>query len=244
VAKARLLINARRAIPFTQIAKGVNRSAAFARAVGTHFAALTGRAVAEFEYAVLYLKSLPGFRYLQWEGKAFSVPFVWPFKVMYVDYGKIPTSDVWRFDRYLQRGGSLNADEWLDAVTRMRENFRKGGTFENSVLLHLGIDPDKLVKDIVDGGFRPDLPIGDLYGVTDIKDVVYIRSTPQLQGFFQAAGPGRPFRLIISTRTTQISAKVIAMILKKGGEIWEFDAVLGKFTRRLVLPKKGRPWYR
>jgi hypothetical protein len=136
----------------------------------------------------------------------------------------------------------LNADEWLEAITRMRQNFKKGGVFEDSVLWNLGIDPADLQKAILDGGFRPDLPFGYLYGVTDVKDVIYITITPQIRGFFNAAQPGMPFRLIISTRTNQIAESVIEMIINSGGEIWEFNPIT-KTWRQLVLPGSG-PWKR
>jgi hypothetical protein len=105
-AKIRLVAQVRRAYEAAQVAKAIHRSAATAQAVASVLAALSKRALNSLDEAAMYVRSLPGVRYLHFDYNTVFGGFpLLPFKVRYVEYGKIATSDVWRFNRYLLRGG-------------------------------------------------------------------------------------------------------------------------------------------
>jgi len=88
---------------------------------------------------------------------------------------------------------------------------------------------------------QPDLPVGKLYGVTDVKDVVNITATDQLRGFGALAkqsDPPLPFSLIISPRTQSISGSVLDQIRRSNGIVAQFDSSTNTWTQ-ITLPGSG-----
>ena len=80
-------------------------------------------------------------------------------------------------------------------------------------------------------GTIPDLPIGNRYGVTDIKDVVSLSKTAQLRTQIDAAATAnRPFSLIISPRTQTVSMPLQRSVRASGGQIFQYDLLTGKFS--------------
>ena len=76
----------------------------------------------------------------------------------------------------------------------------------------------------------PDLPTGNVFGVTDIKNVIDISRTKQLRAQIDVAdNMGLPFNLIISPRTQTISEPLQREIIRTGGTVFEFDDVAGVF---------------
>jgi filamentous hemagglutinin len=77
---------------------------------------------------------------------------------------------------------------------------------------------------------RPDLPVGQRFGVTDVKDVESLSQTKQLRAMADSADAANsPFNLIISSNTQTISVPLQQRISRFGGRIFEFDPATGTF---------------
>ena len=117
-------------------------------------------------------------------------------------------------------------------AARLAENARRGRQFEKAVLeaLHAAKNTRRIKAP---NGARtiPDLPVTQLYGVTEIKDVKNISITKQLRAQAAvAAQKGLPFNLIVSPRTESVSRPLLEAIERLGGQIFYFSADTGRFT--------------
>ncbi|HEX8324048.1 MAG TPA: RHS repeat-associated core domain-containing protein, partial [Tepidisphaeraceae bacterium] len=127
-----------------------------------------------------------------------------------------------------------------------------GATFSQAVLRSLGEAEENtiLYRGMTRrGGVNvvPDLPVGVSRGLTDIKDVINITNTPQIQGFASVARQQNnlPFNLIISPRTQSISGTVVEAINRSNGNVFQFNDATGAWsTVDLRGFKSGIPWKR
>jgi hypothetical protein len=98
-------------------------------------------------------------------------------------------------------------------------------------------------KPISINGYVPDLPVGDTYGVTDVKNWIDLTNSPQLQAFYQyAADNNLPLNQIIGPRTQTISEPLLHNVRATGGSVTEYDPVTRQFNR-IGIEQSG-PWKR
>ena len=111
-------------------------------------------------------------------------------------------------------------------AARLAENARNGRMFERVVLEALGAEKNTTVLSQVATRIStiPDLPVGKLFGVTDIKHVSQLSLSKQLTAQLAAAKSGDlPFNLIVSSKTVSISKNLQREISATGGRIFVFD---------------------
>jgi len=126
----------------------------------------------------------------------------------------------------------------LTGSTQLQVNKAAGDTFEDAVRGSLRTTKGTSVL-TSQGIVRPDLPVGNLYGVTDAKNVVHLYQTPQTRGFFEVAkSQDVPFNLIVSPRTQTISGPLRQSIERTGGTIFEFDPVTETFKKVIIEGNK------
>lgn len=131
------------------------------------------------------------------------------------NYGNIPLEHQWRYDRYLN-GPAVNKLEpnaWYEKAKRVWANNASGNAFEQEVrtVLKAPLGPGSKPKSI--DGFIPDLPVGQKYGVTDVKNVVNLNNSDQLRSFSKhALENDLPFNSIIGPRTQSISEPLLDSI--------------------------------
>jgi hypothetical protein len=117
-------------------------------------------------------------------------------------------------------------------VTLNRDNGRK---FQDSVTAALyGKENHTPIEVELSNGVKvttvPDL-FDERFGVTDIKDELYLTRSRQLRAQVQLAiDSGTTFNLIISPRTQSISKPLLTDIYRSGGSIFEFDPKTGSFS--------------
>lgn len=98
-------------------------------------------------------------------------------------------------------------------------------------------------KPISINGYIPDLPVGDTYGVTDVKNWIDVTNNDQLRAFYQYASDNElPFNLIVGPRTQTISEPLLDNIRATGGGVMEFDPVTRQFNP-IDIGQSG-PWKR
>ncbi len=118
-------------------------------------------------------------------------------------------------------------------AARLAENARAGRVFETAVIDALGaVKSSGGVSEVASRVTTvPDLPIGKLFGVTEIKNVQNLSFSRQLQAQFAAAQTaGLPFNLIVSTRTRHVSETVREAIRSTKGRIFVYDERLRRFS--------------
>lgn len=125
-----------------------------------------------------------------------------------------------------------------ELAARLAENAARGGAFERAVLEALG-QAKNTTK--VTGAFRGGVgrAIPDILkeGVTDIKDVVDLTFTRQLQIEYDTArAAGEPFSVIVSPRTRNISQPLKRAVRDTGGTIQRFDPGTGTLTEIKIEP--------
>ena len=126
-----------------------------------------------------------------------------------VDYQAIPSEEYWRYNRYLDRQAVkgkpvLPADAWQEKSVTMRDNNSRGYSFEHDVREWLQTPTGRGSRPVrTDEGRVPDLPVGDEYGVADIKNVAILNDSAQTAAFHNlAVQRGLPFNLIVGPNTT------------------------------------------
>jgi len=152
-----------------------------------------------------------------------------------VDYGNIPEEHQWRYDRYLEGAANkpkvLGPNDWYAAAQRAWANNKSGNTFEQQVRTELGAPLGKGSKPVTIGNRVPDLPVGDDYGVTDIKNVAYLHDTDQLKQFAQYAKDNKlPFNLIVGPDTQGISGPLLDNVRATGGTVTQYDPATKQFS--------------
>ena len=126
-------------------------------------------------------------------------------------------------------------------AARVAANAKRGLAFERQVLTALRATKGRNAVTTVSSRVTtiPDLPIGKLFGVTDIKDVKQASLTKQLRAQLVAAQTGgKPFSLIISTRTDTISRPLSEAIRRTNGKIFIFDSNTEKFVEAVLEGNK------
>jgi hypothetical protein len=162
-----------------------------------------------------------------------------------VDYQSIPDEEYWRYNRYIdncaaRKRDPLEADDWQVMSERMRANNGGGYAFEREVRETLGVPIGTGSRPIrTADGFVPDLPVGEEYGVTDIKNVATLSDSAQLTAFHELAQErGLPFNLIVGPNTTHITAPLLDRVRGSGGTVNCYDPSVKSF-KPLVLPPAG-----
>jgi hypothetical protein len=155
-----------------------------------------------------------------------------------VDYQNIPDEEYWRYNRYVAECASdgrtpTAADAWQKKSLQARANNKSGYGFEAEVRQILEVPTGKGSRPVrTKEGFVPDLPVGDEYGVTDIKNVATLNDTEQLAAFHGLAKERNlPFNLIVGPNTTHISAPLLKRVRSTGGVVDCYDPSTGSFTR-------------
>ena len=126
-------------------------------------------------------------------------------------------------------------------AARLAANAKRGLAFERQVLAALRANKGRNAVSTITSRVTtiPDLPIGKLFGVTDIKDVKKASLTKQLRAQLAAAQTsGKPFSLIISTRTNKISRPLSEAIRRTNGKIFIFDSNTEKFVEAVLEGNK------
>lgn len=162
-----------------------------------------------------------------------------------VDYQNIPDEEYWRYNRHIDNCAAKNkpplpADDWQVTSVRMRANNGSGYAFEREVreTLDAPIGAGSRPVRTADG-FVPDLPVGEEFGVTDIKNVATLTDSPQLAAFHALAQErGLPFNLIVGPRTTRITGPLLDRIRSSGGTVHCYDPA-DKSLKPLALPAAG-----
>lgn len=156
-----------------------------------------------------------------------------------VDYGDIPQAERWRYDRYLAKPATtpkLAPAAWYQAALRVRANNRAGNGFEQqarkAMLAPLGKGSKPVQITGSDGKtYVPDLPVGDEYGVTDVKNGKHLSNDPQLKAFGEYAKANKlPFNLVISPKTESMSEPLLANVRESGGTVTQFDPATKAFS--------------
>lgn len=114
----------------------------------------------------------------------------------------------------------MSPDAWMKKVETVWANNRAGNSFENTVreALELPMVPGSKPIDI--DGYRPDFPINKKWGITDVKNVQNLTSSPQLDAFYKYAKDNDlPFNIVIDPNTKTVSAPLIEKILETGGSV-------------------------
>ena len=100
------------------------------------------------------------------------------------------------------------------------------GAVKNAVPVTVQLSSGKVVKTI------PDLAGRNVGGVVEIKNVVNISMSDQLRAQIRHAGvTGQPFNLVVSQRTSRISAEVLRQVRATGGEIYRYNPGTGEFSK-------------
>jgi len=141
-------------------------------------------------------------------------------------YGDIPAEHHWRYDRYLNDGTvqkHLGPDKWWAKAQTVWANNPEGNGFEQAVRTRLDAPLGRGSKPLSIEGFIPDLPVGDTYGVTDVKNWIDLANSDQLRAFHQyAIDNGLPFNLVIGPRTETISEPLLDNVRQTGGRVTLF----------------------
>lgn len=155
-----------------------------------------------------------------------------------VDYQGIPDEEYWRYNRYLDKCAAEGktpqpADPWQVKSVQMRANNAEGYGFESEVRRVLQVPVGKGSRPVTTKeGFVPDLPVGEQFGVTDIKNVATLNDSDQLTAFHGLAKEkGLPFNLIVGPNTNHISAPLLNRVRDTGGVVDCYDPIEDKFTR-------------
>jgi hypothetical protein len=165
-----------------------------------------------------------------------------------VDYGGIPEEHRWRYNRYLSRREEagvppMDPDAWYRAAQTAWQNNISGNSFELQVRGELGLETGPGSKPISIGGYIPDLPVGEKYGVTDVKNVSYLTNDDQLRAFYNhAVENGLSFNLIIWPQTMGISEPLLDQIRSTNGRVIEYDQN-GRSFVGVDIGRNG-PWRR
>jgi len=161
-------------------------------------------------------------------------------------YGDIPAEHRWRYDRYLSdpsRATHLSPNNWYESAQRVWENNSAGNGFEQAVRGHLGTLMGGGSKPVSIDGFVPDLPVGQQFGVTDVKDHLDLTNSDQLRAFYDYATENNlSFNIIISPRTQTISEPLLDNIRSSGGSVMQFDPASNELTPVDIGP--SGPWTR
>lgn len=161
-------------------------------------------------------------------------------------YGNIPAEHRWRYDRYLQeskRSVKLSPDLWYKKAQIAWANNAGGNVFERQVREAYRSPMGKGSKPIAIDGYIPDLPVGQKFGVTDVKNVEYLTSSSQLDAFYKyARANSLKFNLVVGPRTNAISAPLLDQVRNTGGRVTLFNPSTGKFSR-IAIGASG-PWSR
>jgi hypothetical protein len=155
-----------------------------------------------------------------------------------VDYQNIPDEEYWRHNRYLDQCATIGktakaADAWQKMSVRARQNNGTGYGFEHKVRESLGTPVGRGSRPVkTKEGFVPDLPVGEEYGVTDIKNVHTLNDTPQLTAFHELAKERKlPFNLIVGPKTSHMSAPLLKNVRSSGGSVHCYDPTADTFTK-------------
>ena len=146
-----------------------------------------------------------------------------------IDYGNIPTQHHARYDRYVARAEAagqppLAPDVWMKKAETIWGNNRAGNAFETSVRKQLDLPVGPGSKPVSIDGYVPDFPVGGKWGVTDVKNVKDITSSPQLDAFYKhAKDNGLPFNIVVGPNTQSMSAPLVDKILETGGKVWKME---------------------
>jgi len=142
------------------------------------------------------------------------------------------------FDRLRFRGSvqvpSINSpitdpSRLLTGSTQLEINKQLGDAFEDSVRASLRTARGTPVL-TSQGKVVPDFPAGNVYGVTDAKNVINLSQSAQTRGFEEIArSQNMPFNLIISPRAETVSKPLQKVIKDTGGTIFEFNSATGTF---------------
>jgi hypothetical protein len=161
-------------------------------------------------------------------------------------YGNIPAEHRWRYDRYLQeskRSVKLSPELWYKKAQIAWANNAGGNVFERQVREAYHSPMGKGSKPVAIDGHIPDLPVGQKFGVTDVKNVEYLTSSSQLNAFYKyAMANNLKFNLVVGPRTNAISAPLLDQVRNTGGRVTLFNPSTGKFSR-IAIPASG-PWSR
>ncbi|MGH2272881.1 RHS repeat-associated core domain-containing protein, partial [Anaerohalosphaeraceae bacterium U12dextr] len=123
-----------------------------------------------------------------------------------------------------------NPSRLLPGPTQLELNQINGLSFEDAVRSSLRTTKGQSVVTSY-GTVKPDFPVGNLYGVTDAKNVIKLSQSSQTRGFEEIARTqNMPFNLIISPRTETVSEPLKAAIYRTGGAIFEFNPTSGTFN--------------
>ena len=155
-----------------------------------------------------------------------------------VDYQGIPDEEYWRYNRYLDKSASkgtvpLAADAWQIKSVQARANNGSGYTFEREVRTELGAPIGEGSRPVsTREGFVPDLPVGEQFGVADIKNVAILNDSAQLAAFHGLAKELKlPFNLIVGPNTSRISAPLLARVRATGGAVQRYDPAVRSFAQ-------------
>ncbi len=113
---------------------------------------------------------------------------------------------------------------------------REGREVEREIQEKLGVKPGESEKSAFSDvqtrkTTKPDLPVGDRFGVTDIKDVRKLSQSAQTRA--QGAGAstlGTSQNLIVTDKTEEISGPLRESIFESGGQIFRFDKETKTFS--------------
>ena len=146
-----------------------------------------------------------------------------------IDFGNIPPQHHGRYERYVEKAKvdgkePLAPDAWLKKAETVWANNAAGNAYETSVRETLGLKVGPGSKPDVIDGYIPDFPVGNQWGVMDVKNVKDIASSPQLDAFYQhAKEKGLPFNIVIGPNTETMSAPLIGKILETGGQVFKME---------------------
>ena len=146
-----------------------------------------------------------------------------------VDFGNIPPQHHARYERYLAQAEAkgktpLAPDDWFKKAEQAWANNAAGNSFEASVRKELDLPVGPGSKPVAIDGYLPDFPVGKEWGVTDVKNVKDVTSSPQLDAFYKYAKEnGLPFNIVIGPNTQSVSAPLIDKILETGGKILKME---------------------
>jgi hypothetical protein len=116
------------------------------------------------------------------------------------------------------------------AAQNLAQNFTRGIAFQNAVTGFLGSNvrnTTAMVGQTISGALRvvvPDIYRGGLAPIGDVKDVLRLTFTSQLQAMADLAKmTGTSFNIIVSPRTISISGPLADAVRSSGGFIFRFD---------------------
>ena len=127
----------------------------------------------------------------------------------------------------------LSPKRGLTGGATLALNFFNGYTFESAVFKAAGLTKNtRAFATTVNGKLVTTIPDAIPHHLVELKNVLFVRNTSQIQGQAQiATEAGVALNIVVSNRTRGISQKVVDAVTKTGGVVVMFDENVNLFTQ-------------